>query len=82
MDRVEQARPIMASEDVGLFTLNGKIPGLMFWLGAANPEKLAESHLSGVPLPGLHSPFFAPPYAPAIETGVVAMTGIALDLLK
>ena len=27
----------MGSEDVGLFTLDGKIPGVMFWLGAADP---------------------------------------------
>ncbi len=81
-DRVDEARPIMASEDVGLFTLDGKIPGVMFWLGAADPEKLRESRSSGVPLPGLHSPFFAPVYAPAIETGVTAMTAMVLSLLK
>jgi hypothetical protein len=31
---------IMASEDVGLFTLDGRIPGVMYWLGAADPENL------------------------------------------
>ncbi len=36
----------MGSEDVGLFTLDGKIPGAMYWLGAADPEKLAESKKS------------------------------------
>ena len=81
-DHVEQARAIMASEDVGRFTLDGKIPGVMYWLGAADPEKLAESRKSGVALPSLHSPLFAPLYAPAIKTGVTAMTAMALDLLK
>ncbi len=81
-DNVEQARAIMASEDVGRFTLDGKIPGEMYWLVAADAEKLAESRKSGVALPGLHSPLFAPVYAPAIETGVTAMTAMALDLLK
>ena len=81
-ERVLQATPIMASEDVGLFTLDGKIPGAMYWLGAADAEKLAESERTGVPLPSLHSAVFAPVYAPAIETGVAAMTGMALDLLK
>jgi hippurate hydrolase len=81
-ERVEQARAIMASEDVGLFTLDGKIPGVMYWLGAADAKKLAESRKTGVPLPSLHSALFAPVYAPAIETGVAAMTGIALDLMK
>jgi amidohydrolase len=81
-DRVLQARAIMASEDVGLFSLNGQIPAVMYWLGAADPAKLEESRKSGVPLPSLHSPLFAPDYAPAITTGVTAMTAIALDLLK
>jgi metal-dependent amidase/aminoacylase/carboxypeptidase family protein len=81
-DRVEQARAIMASEDVGRFTLDGKIPGVMYWLGAADPEKLAESRKSGVALPSLHSPLFSPVYAPAIKTGVTGMTAMALDLLK
>jgi amidohydrolase len=81
-ERVKDAKPIMASEDVGLFTLDGKIPGVMYWLGAADPEKLAESRKTGVPLPSPHSALFAPVYAPAITTGVTAMTGVALDLLK
>jgi hippurate hydrolase len=81
-DRVGEAKAIMASEDVGLFTLDGKIPGTMYWLGAADAEKLAESRKTGVPLPGLHSALFAPVYAPAITTGVTAMTAVALDLLK
>jgi hippurate hydrolase len=54
----------------------------MYWLGAADPQKLAESRKSGVALPSLHSPLFAPLYAPAIKTGVTAMTAMALDLLK
>ena len=54
----------------------------MYWLGAADPEKLTESRKSGVALPNLHSPLFAPVYAPAIKTGVTAMTAMALDLLK
>jgi hippurate hydrolase len=81
-DRVGDAKAIMASEDVGLYTLDGKIPGVMYWLGAADADKLAESRKTGEPLPSPHSPLFAPVYAPAITTGVTAMTGIALDLLK
>jgi amidohydrolase len=81
-DRVAEANSVMGSEDVGLFTLDGKIPGVMYWLGAAEPEKLAESRKTGVPLPGPHSALFAPDYAPAITTGVTAMTAVAMDLLK
>jgi len=35
-----------------------------------------------MPLPSLHSALFAPVYAPAINTGVTAMTAMALGLLK
>jgi metal-dependent amidase/aminoacylase/carboxypeptidase family protein len=80
-DHVEEAKAVMGSEDVGLFTLEGKIPGVMFWLGAADPAKLAESRKTGVALPSPHSALFAPMYAPAIRTGVTAMTAMALELL-
>lgn len=81
-DRVYQALPVMGSEDVGLFSLEGRIPTVMYWLGAANPAQFAASRASGVPLPSLHSPLFAPDYEPAITTGVTAMTAMALNLLQ
>jgi hippurate hydrolase len=81
-DHVETANSIMGSEDVGLFSLDGKIPAMMFRLGAADPAKLAHARETGVPLPGPHSALFAPVYAPTIKTGVIAMTAMALDLLK
>jgi hippurate hydrolase len=81
-DRVLDGKAVMGSEDVGLFTLDGRIPGVMYWLGAADPAKLAESRKTGIPLPSPHSALFAPVYAPAITTGVTAMTAMALDLLK
>lgn len=81
-NRVETAESIMGSEDVGLLSLDGKIPEVMFRLGAADPGKLAHARETGVPLPGPHSPLFAPVYAPTIITGVTAMTAMALGLLK
>jgi amidohydrolase len=81
-DRVLDAQAVMGSEDVGLFSLNGQIPAVMYWLGAADPQRLAESRKTGVPLPGPHSALFYPVYAPAITTGVTTMTAIGLDLLN
>jgi amidohydrolase len=81
-DHVDPADSVMGSEDVGLFSLDGKIPAMMFRLGAADSGKLAHAQETGVPLPGPHSPLFAPVYAPTIETGVTAMTAMALDVLK
>ena len=76
------AASVMGSEDVGLFSLDSKIPAMMFWLGAADPEKLKEAHAQGKELPGLHTAYFAPDYEPAIRTGVTAMTAMAMDVLK
>ena len=81
-DHVEDAESLMGSEDVGLFALDNKVPAVMFILGAADPDKLTHAKETGVPLPGPHSPLFAPVYGPAITTGVTAMTAMALDLLK
>ena len=81
-DHVVSANSIMGSEDVGLFSLDGKIPAMMFRLGASDPAKLAQARETGVPLPGLHSALFAPVYEPTIKTGIIAMTAMALDLLK
>lgn len=81
-DRVLPAMAIMGSEDVGYFSLGGKIPFMIFRLGVADPAKLAESKKTGKPLPSLHSALFAPVYQPAIETGVMAMSAMAMSLLQ
>lgn len=81
-EHVETASSVMGSEDVGLFSLDGKIPAVMFRLGASDAGKLAQAKESGVALPGIHSPLFAPVYEPTISTGVAAMTAMGMDLLK
>src|SRR4051812_13940287 len=42
-DHVLTAEPVMGSEDVGLFSLDNKIPAVMLRLGAVDAEKLTES---------------------------------------
>ncbi len=79
---VKPVTPIMGSEDVGYFSLDGKIPFVIFYLGAADPEKLAAAKQGGAPLPTPHSALFAPVYDPAIRTGVTTMTAMAMDLLQ
>ncbi len=81
-EHVDEANSIMGSEDVGLFSLDGKIPAMMFRLGAADPAKLAHAREVGVALPGPHSPLFAPVYEPTIATGITAMTAMAMNLLQ
>jgi len=75
--------PIMASEDFCRFGLDDhQIPVFLFWLGAVDPAKLAESRRTGVPLPGLHSSLWAPVPEPTLRTGVKSMTSAVLDLMK
>lgn len=74
---------IMGAEDFGRFGLEGhKIPTVLFWVGAADPVKVAESKRTGGRLPSAHSPFFAPLPEPTIRTGVKAMTAAVLELMK
>ncbi len=80
-ERVDKATPVMGSEDVGYFALDGKIPFVFYWLGAADPQKLAAWRAGGTPLPANHSPLFAPVYEPTIRTGVTAMSAMVFDLL-
>ncbi len=59
--------PIMASEDFGEFGLDGKIPVMMFWVGANSAETLAAAKQSGTPVPSPHSPQFAPVPEPTLQ---------------
>jgi hippurate hydrolase len=81
-ENVVKVPPIMASEDFGYFSLDQKIPGTMFWLGASDPAKVKQSRESGVALPGLHSALFTPVPESTLRTGVKAMTSAVLELMK
>ena len=72
--------PKMGGEDFSRFSRDGGSPIFLMFLGTINPEKVAESEKTGVPLPSLHSDHFAPVPAPSITTGVKSLSNIALDL--
>jgi hippurate hydrolase len=80
--KVIEQSPIMGSEDFGVYSLNGEIPSVMFWLGAYDPAKVTESRKTGIGLPYLHSPLFAPLPEPTLRTGITVMTDAALHLLN
>ena len=61
------------SEDFSEFA-GADMPLMMFNIGVYEPEKWAAADKSGTPLPGNHSPLFAPVPRPTIQTGVTAMT--------
>jgi amidohydrolase len=81
-ENVIKAAPVMGSEDFGYFSLDQKIPTMMFWLGAVDPLKIKQRKEGGPALPSLHSPLFAPLPEPTLRTGVKAMTSAVLELLK
>jgi hippurate hydrolase len=81
-ENVLKASPVMGSEDFGYFSMDQKIPTMMFWLGAVDPLRVKQSKEGGPGLPSLHSPLFAPVPEPTLRTGVKAMTSAVLDLLK
>jgi hippurate hydrolase len=75
--------PIMASEDFGLFGLEGhKIPSVIFWLGAMDPQRFADAQAEGRLLPGMHTSRFEPKPGPTLRTGVIAMSSVATALLQ
>jgi hippurate hydrolase len=72
-DRFMTSPPATASEDFSEFASAG-VPSMFFNIGVYDPERVASARKSGTPLPGNHSPLFAPVPKPTIETGVTAMT--------
>jgi amidohydrolase len=82
-NKVEMTEPTMGGEDFSEFTLEDRsVPTCMFWVGAVDPAKVAESKRTGAALPSLHSSKFAPVPEPTIRAGVVAMTSAVLELMK
>jgi amidohydrolase len=81
-DRVVAMRPSMASEDFNAYGLaDPSIQTTMFWLGATKQSTFNAAKAAGTRVPSLHSSRFAPDYAPAIATGVEAMTAAAMMVL-
>ncbi|MEP6636604.1 MAG: M20/M25/M40 family metallo-hydrolase [Acidobacteriota bacterium] len=81
-ENVIKASPVMGSEDFGYFSIDHKIPSVMFWLGAVDPAKVKQSKEGGPALPSLHSALFAPLPEPTLRTGVKTMTAAVLELMK
>jgi len=74
-ENVIEQEPLMAGEDFGKFGRTPeKIPIMMFMLGSVDAEKYKVHSEDGTPLPGLHSPLYAPDHFNAIKTGIRIMT--------
>jgi len=82
-ENVIASDPVMGGEDFGRYgRTDPKIPGMIYWLGAANPSEVRAAKKSGKSMPSLHSPFFKPDAAAAIPVGVDTMTATAVSLFN
>jgi hippurate hydrolase len=72
-DKLRATPPITASEDFSGYVGAG-VPAMFFNIGVYEPDRVAAARDGGPPLPGNHSPLFAPVPKPTIETGIEAMT--------
>jgi len=79
-DRVRLSPPVTGAEDFSEFRRQG-VPICMWWIGATDPAKIAESDRTGVPVPSNHSPTFAPIPEPTLKACVTSMTAAVLELL-
>jgi hippurate hydrolase len=72
-DKFFATAPGTPSEDYSEYVAAG-VPSMFFNIGVYEPERVLAARNGGPPLPGNHSPQFAPVPKPTIETGVTAMT--------
>jgi hippurate hydrolase len=72
-DNFRTSPPGTPSEDFSEFA-NAGVPSMMFNIGVYDSERWTAANNDGPPLPGNHSPLFAPVPKPTIETGIKAMT--------
>jgi hippurate hydrolase len=81
-DRVKLQTPLTGAEDFSEFgRTEQRVPICMWWVGATDPQKIAESERTGVPVPSNHSPTFAPVPEPTLKTCLASMSAAVLDLL-
>jgi hippurate hydrolase len=80
-DKVVEMPALMGSEDFSQFGLAG-VHAVLLHVGAVDAAKLEESRKTGVPLPGVHSPLWAPVREPTIKAAIGAETAILEDLMK
>ncbi len=82
-DNVLKVPAVMTGEDFAMYgKTEDNIPICLYWLGTVSHENIVKHEKENFSLPGLHSSKFAPDVEKSIKTGVKAMAGAALKLLK
>lgn len=82
-DKVRKMPPVMGGEDFSEYgRTDPKVPILLYWLGAVEPEKAAAAERGEIRLPSLHNSAFAPDVDLTLKTGVQTMSAAVMDLLE
>jgi len=71
----------MTSEDFSQFGLQPGVKAILLHVGAVDPARLEAARKAGQPLPGTHSPQWAPDFKPTVTNTIKAETAILLDLM-
>jgi len=80
-EKVVEMPAQMGGEDFSQFGLAG-VKAVLLHIGAVDAAKLEASHKSGTPLPGVHSPLWAPEREPTLKAAMAAEAAILMDLMK
>ncbi len=80
-ENVLPMEPVMGGEDFSQYGLAG-VPIVMYRLGVVDPARLERIKQLGQTPPSLHSPFFYPDAAEALQTGILSMVSATLDLMQ
>ena len=81
--RVVEVPPSMGAEDFGNFwRADNSIQTLIFWVGGVPQAQWDAAQAGGPPVPGLHSPNWAPDAEAVVATASEALATLALDILK
>ena len=62
--------------------INAGVPSIFYYIGGTDPKLIAAGKASGAPVPGNHSPDFAPVPETSIRTGVELLTLSVLNVAK
>jgi hippurate hydrolase len=80
-DKVVEMPAKMTSEDFAVYGQAG-VKAVLLHVGAVDKDRLAAAKKAGQPLPGTHSPQWAPDFKPTVYSTITAETAVLLDLFK
>jgi amidohydrolase len=78
---VKEMPPKMTSEDFSQYGQQPGVKAILLHVGAVDAARLDAAKKAGQPLPGTHSPQWAPDFKPTVVNTIKAETAVLLDLM-